>query len=235
MRVGTVDDRPDEPPVLIVQVDETLARDRAVEERGDPVLPAEPLHIPSPLDLEHRLLLAEMGRAGNVDEIGERAILLIARVLEHSDPLRPQSGRPIKGSPQRALIDDARESLAADPSQSLLALARSLAVSPHHLSRLFRAVTGHTVSRHRMRLRVRAALERLADGEDNLSRLAADLDFADHSHLCRVIRNETGSTPSSLRDALRVPAAHEMQADDIRANLSTAPRTLGTTWRQPTA
>lgn len=64
-----------------------------------------------------------------------------------------------------------------------------------------------------MRLRVRAALERLADGEDNLSRLAADLDFADHSHLCRVIRNETGSTPSSLRDALRVPAAHEMQAD----------------------
>jgi AraC-like DNA-binding protein len=171
---------------------------------GDPVLPAEPLYIPSTLDLEHRLLLAEIEKGGNVDEIGERAILLITQVLEHSDPLRPQSGRPMKGSPQRALIDQARESLAVDPSQSLLALARSLAVSPHHLSRLFRAVTGHTLSRHRMRLRVRAALERLAAGEHNLARLAADLDFSDHSHLCRVIRNETGLTPSSLRYALQV-------------------------------
>jgi AraC-like DNA-binding protein len=170
---------------------------------GDPMLPTEPLHIPSRLDLEHRLLLAELDRGASVDEIGERAILLIARVLEHSDPLPPQSGRPTAGSPQRALIDDARESMAADPSQSLLALARSLAVSPHHLSRLFRAVTGHTVSRYRMRLRVRVALGRLSDGEDNLARLAADLDFADHSHLCRVIREETGSTPSFLRDALR--------------------------------
>jgi AraC-like DNA-binding protein len=184
---------------------------------GDPVLPAEPLHIPSRLDLEHRLLLAEADKRGaSADEIGERAILLIARVLEHSDPLRPQSGRPMKGSPQRALIDDARESLAADPSQSLLALARSLAVSPHHLSRLFRAATGHTLSRHRMRLRVRAALERLTDGEHNLARLAADLDFADHSHLCRVIRDETGSTPSSLRDALRAPDdPRAMQIDDM--------------------
>jgi AraC-like DNA-binding protein len=172
---------------------------------GDPVLPGEPLHIPSRLDLEHRLLLAEMDRGAAADEIGERAILLIARVLEHRDPLRPRSGRPAKGSAQRAVVDEARESLAADPNQSLLALARSLAVSPHHLSRLFRAVTGHTLSRHRMRLRVRAVLERLADGEDNLARLAADLDFADHSHLCRVVRNETGSTPSSLRDVLRVP------------------------------
>jgi AraC-like DNA-binding protein len=130
---------------------------------GDPVLPVEPLHIPSRLDLEHRLLLAEAdNRGASVDEIGERAILLLARILEHGDPLRPQSGRPMRGSPQRALIDDARESLAADTSQSLLELARSLAVSPHHLSRLFRAVTGHTLSRHRMRLRVRAALERLA-------------------------------------------------------------------------
>lgn len=169
---------------------------------GDPVLPGEPLHIPSRLDVEHRLLLAAVHRGVEIDEIGERAILLMAEVLEHCDPLRTQSGRPLRGSPRRLLIDDARASLAADPSQSLPALARSLAVSPHHLSRLFRIATGHTVSRYRLRLRVRAALERFADGEANLSRLAADLDFTDHSHLCRVVRHETGTTPSSLRDAL---------------------------------
>jgi AraC-like DNA-binding protein len=53
-----------------------------------------------------------------------------------------------------------------------------------------------------MRLRARAALERLAGGEPNLGRLAADLGFADQSHLCRVIRAETGRTPAALRRAL---------------------------------
>ena len=75
-------------------------------------------------------------------------------------------------------------------------------VSAHHLSRIFRAAAGHTMSRHRMRLRARAALERLAGGERSLARLAADLGFADQSHLCRVIRSETGQTPSALRRAL---------------------------------
>jgi AraC-like DNA-binding protein len=53
-----------------------------------------------------------------------------------------------------------------------------------------------------MRLRARAALERLAQGEANLARLAADLGFADQSHLCRVVRGEAGGTPTALRRAL---------------------------------
>ena len=77
-----------------------------------------------------------------------------------------------------------------------------LAVSPHHLSRIFRAGTGHTISRHRMRLRTRSALERLAAGEQNLARLAAELGFADQSHLVRVTSAELGRTPSALRALL---------------------------------
>jgi AraC-like DNA-binding protein len=110
---------------------------------------------------------------------------------------RPQSGR------RRALVDSAREALAAEPERSLPDLARELAVSPHHLSRIFSSITGRTISRHRMRLRARAALEQLAGGEPNLARLAADLGFADQSHLCRVLRSETGCTPSALRQLLR--------------------------------
>ncbi len=113
-----------------------------------------------------------------------------------------ESGRPATARARRALVDDAREALAADPDCSLADLAATLNVSATHLSRLFRAATGHTIARHRMRLRARAALDRLAGGEQQLARLAADLGFADQSHLCRVIRNETGHTPSSLRRAL---------------------------------
>jgi AraC-like DNA-binding protein len=53
-----------------------------------------------------------------------------------------------------------------------------------------------------MRLRARAALERLAGGERDLARLAADTGFADQSHLCRVLGQETGQTPAALRAAL---------------------------------
>ncbi len=89
-----------------------------------------------------------------------------------------------------------------DPDTSLPGLARTLAVSPHHLSRVFRSICGHSIARHRMRLRARTAAERLSTGDHNLARLAADLGFADQSHLCRVLRSETGRTPSALRHAL---------------------------------
>jgi AraC-like DNA-binding protein len=96
-----------------------------------------------------------------------------------------------------------REALADDPGRSLADMAGLLAVSPHHLSRVFRATAGHTISRQRIALRARAAMERLADGERDLGRLAADLGFADQGHMCRVLRRETGATPSALRAALR--------------------------------
>ncbi len=168
---------------------------------GDPTLPSRPLHASPQLDLEQRLLLAGAQRGADRDTLAERATLLVASVLEIDDRHRAQSGCPASDS-HRILIARARESLAADPGQSLPELSRALATSPHHLSRIFRAVTGHTISRHRMRLRTRAALERLGSGERNLARLAADVGFADQSHLCRVVRSETGSTPSSLRAAL---------------------------------
>jgi AraC-like DNA-binding protein len=154
------------------------------------------------MDLEHRLLLAAASRAADPHEIVERAIALTAHALEQADPGRVGSGRPATARARRALAHGAREALAAAPERSLPELARALAVSPHHLSRVFRSATGHTISRHRMRLRARTALERLAGGESDLARLAADLGFADQSHLCRVLRRETGQTPSALRRRL---------------------------------
>jgi AraC-like DNA-binding protein len=169
---------------------------------GEPHLPQGPLHVPTRLDAAHRLLLTRARRGADPAETLELAIGLLAAVLAVGDQERVDAGKPARGSERQAIVDRARESLAADAGQTLTGLARLLAVSPHHLSRIFRRSTGHTVSRYRLRLRARAALERLAEGEENLARLAADLGFADQSHLCRVIRSETGETPSALRAAL---------------------------------
>jgi AraC-like DNA-binding protein len=169
---------------------------------GEQRLPSMPLHTSPQIDLEHRLLLSAGRDGADPHELVERAIALAASALEQSDPRPVASGRPATMRARRAAADGAREILASNPKRSLPELARELAISPHHLSRVFRSVTGHTISRHRMRLRTRAALERMAGGEHNLALLAADLGFADQSHLCRIIGRETGRTPSALRHAL---------------------------------
>src|SRR4051812_19259035 len=181
----------------------SLAPELVVALRGEDRLPSGPLPVSPAADVEHRLLAAATHR-GDRAEVAERALALIARVVEsgHPSPRARSPRRPRTDSAQRALVDGAREALAAGPDTSLAELATMLAVSPHHLSRVFRARAGHTIARHRMRLRVRSALERLAAGEHDLGRLAADAGFSDQSHLCRVIRDETGRTPAALRAAL---------------------------------
>jgi AraC-like DNA-binding protein len=168
----------------------------------DPTLPTSLLPSSPKLDLEHRRLLAAARRGHDAHELIERTISLVAATLEHVDPDRVAAGRPATMRGRRVLEDAAREALAADSSRSLTDLAGLLGVSPHHLSRIFHAITGHTISRHRTYLRARLALERLANGEPNLGRLAADIGFADQAHLSRVIHRETGHTPSALRRLL---------------------------------
>jgi AraC-like DNA-binding protein len=172
---------------------------------GEETLPSGPLPVPPQLDVAHRLLLAAGRKGADPKQLIELAITLAGATLEQVDPRRVAAGRPATAHARRRLVDGARELLAAEPGCPLPRLARTLAVSPHHLSRIFHAATGQTISRHRMRLRARAALERLADGEDNLARLAADVGFADQSHLCRVLRAETGQPPSALRQAIGHP------------------------------
>lgn len=170
---------------------------------GEPLLPAGPVPVSAQLDLQHRMLLRDASRRGDRHELLERTIGLSARLLEAADARRVASGRPQTARRRRALVDEARQALVGAPDLSLIQIARSLSVSPHHLSRIFHSLTGCTLARYRMRLRVREALDRLAGGERQLARLAAELSFSDQSHLCRAVRSETGMTPSSLRRALQ--------------------------------
>ena len=152
------------------------------------------------VDLAHRLLLRV--RWDDDVEFVDRAVALADEVLQQPPP--PAGARPrlTTAEARRRVVDRAREAIALDPTLDLVALARIAAVSAHHLSRTFRAETGETVSCYRNRVRTRLVLERLAEGEDRLARLAAELGFSDQAHLARVVRQELGRTPSSLRAAL---------------------------------
>ena len=182
-----------------IDLDATLA---SAVHGGQPDLPVGAIPISPTLDLAHRILLAQARHGDDRHQLYERALRLIAAVLQSASPARVVSGGPDSERARYALAAAAREALAERPERTLTELARELTVSPHHLSRVFSAVTGHTISRHRMRLRTRAALERLAAGENNLARLAADLGFTDQSHLCRVVRSESDIPPSVVRRLL---------------------------------
>ncbi len=173
---------------------------------GDPNLPDRPLATDAALDMRQRLLLTLIAGESDAEDIVEAVVSLAADVLERSSPRHVASGRPATALARRRVVDTAREALAERPAAGVLELAAFAAVSPHHLSRVFKAETGEPISRYRNRLRVRLALERIAQGESCLARIAADLGFSDQGHLSRVVRQEVGETPSRLRARLD-PAA----------------------------
>src|SRR5262249_31178857 len=121
---------------------------------GDPTLPVA---TAPRVDLAQRQLASE-----------EDGVALLAAVLASVVPARVAAGRPATAQARRRVAGDARDALAVDPRLGLLDLARAIAVSPHHLSRVFREEVGVSVSTYRRRLRVRAALERLSAGERDL-------------------------------------------------------------------
>lgn len=165
---------------------------------GDPDLPPEPLFSDAALDLQHRRLIAGP-RSTDAFELAEGAVVLLARILERAHPARVASGRPSTAVARRRGVENARELLSSNHRLGLFDLARAVAISPHHLSRIFTELTGSSISRYRNRIRVRVALERIADGERSLARLAAELGFADQAHMTRVVRDEVGEAPSRLR------------------------------------
>ena len=85
---------------------------------------------------------------------------------------------------------------------SLRELAVDLHCSSFHLSRVFHQTTGMSLRRYVSRLRASMAAERLANGERDLTDLALELGFSDHSHFTNAFRKEWGVPPSRFR-ALR--------------------------------
>jgi AraC-like DNA-binding protein len=83
-------------------------------------------------------------------------------------------------------------------------VARAVHASPFHLARVFQERTGTPVHRYFTQLRLRASLERLAEGTAGLTALALELGFSSHSHFADAFRREFGGAPSAFRrDAIR--------------------------------
>jgi AraC family transcriptional regulator len=155
--------------------------------------------VAPPVQLSAARLAAALG-ARSLDPLAaeESAVRLLAEIA----PALNSAATAVRLGPSgRRRVERARALLAAQPAAPwrLDAIAAALHCSPFHLARQFRAATGETIARYLLRLRLAAALERLAAGETELARLAADVGFAHHSHLSARFRAAYGVTPSEAR------------------------------------
>jgi len=83
---------------------------------------------------------------------------------------------------------------------TLSEIAKILNCSKFYLSRVFTAECGISIRRYFIRLRLQAAAQRLSEGAHDLTTLALDLGFYDHSHLTKMFIREFGMQPSVFRD-----------------------------------
>jgi AraC-like DNA-binding protein len=162
-------------------------------------------HAPTdPATYLRQHLLGRYLRAGDVDPLlaETTAAELVDRVVG--------GGRLVPTSASHRRLAAAAEELIAATvreSPSLHELATELNVSPFHLARVFRRVTGFGLHEYRRQLRLRLALRSLERG--GLTELAFELGFSSHSHFTDAFRREFGLTPSQVtrRDAAELLAA----------------------------
>lgn len=157
----------------------------------------------------HRLrgLFEDLGAAGEDEAVlnaGLPYLLVLAwRAFVASDDI-------IAGSRVHPAVETAARLLvAADPAaRDLDALAAAVGLSAPHLSRLFRAQTGRSISRFRNQQRLRRFLLLYGDRPQTTALTAAlDAGFGSYAQFFRVFRAETGRRPSSLRTAAGRPLA----------------------------
>jgi len=132
-----------------------------------------------------------------------------ARVLDLLAATRPLAARSLGDADRWRRHRDVAEAVRllllrrlGDPLR-LSDIAASFGTTPFALCRLFVRSVGLPLHRYRRRLRLRAALHRLAGGEEDITRLALDLGFADHSHFTNAFRTEFAVAPSAFRSLVR--------------------------------
>ena len=176
--------------------------------------PEKPFHVPrglnSPSSARLHYELLALLHAGPPRLIIEDALAELTReAIRAAYTSHGQLQRQIRSSPSgagvlrrhRELTEAAKlainEKLEALPT--LNQLAQDLSCSPFHLSRVFHQIAGMSLRRYVGRLRVNVAADRLSRRAADLTELALDLGFADHSHFTNAFRREWGYSPSRLR------------------------------------
>jgi AraC-like DNA-binding protein len=158
----------------------------------------------APVSVRTQLATRALTRRSSADDLAtEESAFAVLMLL--ADDFGAAAHKPSHvGDVQRKRVEQACAMIANQPEAPwrLATIAKAIYVSPFHLARQFRTTTGTTIWRYVLRLRLVAALDRIAEGETSLSRVASETGFSHHSHLTKHFRAMFGTTPSDIRTKL---------------------------------
>jgi AraC-like DNA-binding protein len=106
----------------------------------------------------------------------------------------------VAGAEVHPAVETVARRLRGDPDAGDLAeLARMAGLSPSHLSRVFKAQTGVSITRFRNQRRLERFRVLYGDGRRTTALAAAlEAGFGSYAQFYRVVRAETGRSPSGL-------------------------------------
>ena len=177
---------------------------RDAEREEAPFRPGHAIRSRRAARLHFELLALVRRRAAALtieDLLAELADEALRSAYATERPRTDESSSTIGVRRRRDLVEAAQLALNERPGSppSLGALAERLGCSPFHLSRTFHRCVGLSLRAYFGGLRTSLAAERLLCGERDLTALALDLGYFDHSHFTNAFRSEWGLPPSKLR------------------------------------
>jgi len=122
-------------------------------------------------------------------------LVLLQRQLEKSE--KRQTPEQWRESVVRDVVTHLQQSPGIVPDLSQL--ADRCALSPNHLSSIFKTVTGKTISAYCGELRISRAQELLRTTPMKLRQIAEALGYYDQYHFCKAFKKATGMSPSAYR------------------------------------
>jgi AraC-like DNA-binding protein len=110
-------------------------------------------------------------------------------------------------------LERVKEAVALAPADKwdIARLAGIASLSPFHLCRVFRQMTGTSVYDYVLRERLAQALDAIAEGANDLTAVALDAGFASHSHFTARFRAFFGCTPAAFRQTARAGRLSELR------------------------
>lgn len=125
-------------------------------------------------------------------------------ILDQVAAIEPPARSAARGERSLTLVQRVRELVQETSTpRSLKDLAASVGASPVYLTSLFRQIEGMPIYRYQARLRLARSLRRLSETDD-ITTVAMDLGFANHSHFTTAFKAAFGLTPSAYRASLAV-------------------------------
>jgi len=158
-----------------------------------------------------RDLLRTRLASGAADRLETEALSLelLGVVLQS---LRPAPRAATKLRHARA-VERVKEAVALAPADnwSVARLARTAYLSPFHLCRVFRDMTGTSLHDYVVRERLAQSLDAVLDRAGNLTAIGLDAGFASHSHFTARFRRFFGCTPAALRQRMTTARRAEIR------------------------